>query len=48
MQEVLSKEIEDMLAMGVTERSEAPYAWPLVLAKKPDGSYRVHVNFYYS
>jgi len=45
MQEVIDKEIDDMLAMGVTERSEAPYASPLVLVKKPDGSYKVCVNF---
>ena len=35
MQEVIDKEIEDMLAMGIIERSEAPYASPLVLVKKP-------------
>jgi len=45
MQEVIDKEIDDMLAMGVKEHSEAPYASPLVLVKKPDGSYRVCVNF---
>jgi len=45
MQEVIDKEIDDMLAMGVIECSEAPYASPLVLVKKPDGSYRVCVNF---
>ena len=39
MQEVINKEIDDMLAMGVIERSEAPYASPLVLVKKPDGTY---------
>ena len=39
------KEIDDMLAMGVIEHSEAPYVPPLVLVKKPDGSYRVCVNF---
>ena len=44
MQEVIDKEIEDMLAMGMIERSEAPYASPLVLVKKPDGSYRICVN----
>ena len=31
--------------MGIVERSEAPYASPLVLVKKPDDSYRVCVNF---
>jgi len=34
-----------MLAMGVIEYLEASYASPLVLVKKPDGSYRVCVNF---
>jgi len=34
-----------MLAIGVIERSEAPYASPLVLVKKPDGSFGVCVNF---
>jgi len=45
MQEIIDKDIDDMLAMGVIERSEAPYASPLVLVKKQDGSYRVCVNF---
>jgi len=45
MQEVIDKEIDVMLSMGVIEHSEAPYASPLVLVKKPDGSYRVCVNF---
>jgi len=45
MQGVTDKEIEDMLAMGIIERSEAPFTSPLVLVKKPDGSYRVCVNF---
>ena len=44
-EEGIDKEIEDMLAMGIIERSEAPHASPLVLVKKPDGSYRVCVNF---
>jgi transposase InsO family protein len=45
MQEVIDKEITDMLAMGVIERSEAAYASPLVLVKKSDDTYRVCVNF---
>ena len=44
MQEVIDKEIDDMLAMGVIGHSEAPYASPLILVKKPNGSYRVCVN----
>ena len=38
-------EIDDLLEMGVIEHSEAPYASPLVLVKKPDNTYRVCVNF---
>ena len=33
MQAVVDKEIEDMMAMGVIERSEAAYASPLVMHK---------------
>jgi len=45
MQEVVDKEIADMLAMGIIEPSDAPYASPLVLAKKPNGTFRVCINF---
>jgi len=45
MQEVVDKEIADMLAMGIIEPSEAPYASPLVLVKKSDGTFRVCVHF---
>lgn len=34
-----------MLAVRMFERSEAPRASPSVLVKKPDGSYRICVNF---
>ena len=34
MQAVVDQEIDNMLAMGVIERSEAAYASPLVLVKK--------------
>ena len=36
MEEVISKEIDDMLAMGIIEHSEAAYASPIILVKKPD------------
>jgi len=42
MQEVVDKEIADMLAMSIIEPSDAPYASPLVLVKKPDGTFRVY------
>jgi len=42
-QEVLDKEVDEMLKMSVIEHSEAPYA--LLLVKKSDGTYRVCVNF---
>jgi len=45
MQEIVDKEIDGLLEMGVIERSEAPYASPLVLVKKPDNTYRVCVIF---
>ena len=45
MEEVISNEIDDMLAKRIIERSEAAYASPLVLVKKPDGTYRTCVNF---
>jgi len=41
MKEVIDKKIDEMLAMGLIEHSEAPYASPLVLVKKPDGTYKV-------
>jgi len=31
--------------VGVIERSEVPYASPLVLVKKSDNTYRVCINF---
>jgi len=45
LQKVVDEEVDKMLKMGIIERSKAPYASPLVLVKKSDGSYRVCVNF---
>jgi len=44
MQKDIDKEIDDMLAMGVIESSEEPYALPLVLVKKHDNTYTVCIN----
>jgi len=45
IQAVVDQEIDNVLAMGVIERSEAAYASPLVLMKKADGMFRVCINF---
>jgi len=45
LQKYIDKDIDDMLAMGMIERSEAPYASPSVLVKKADNTYRVCINF---
>src|SRR5260221_2285509 len=44
-QQVLDKEIDDMLAMNIIEPSEAHYASPLVIVKKSDGTNRVCVDY---
>jgi len=45
MQEIVDKEVDDLLEMGVIERPKAPYASPLVLVKKADNTCRMCVNF---
>src|SRR5260221_981255 len=44
-QQVLDKEIDDILAMNIIEPSEALYASPLVIVKKSDGTNRVCVDY---
>lgn len=45
MREVVDKEIETMLQLGIIESSTAPYASPIVLVKKPDGSNRICIHY---
>ena len=45
LESVMSKELDDMLAMGIIERSDAAYASPIVLVKKSDNTYRMCINF---
>jgi hypothetical protein len=45
LQEVIEKEVQDMTAMNIIERSEATCSFPIVMVKKPDGSNRVCINF---
>ena len=45
MKAVISKEISDMLKLGVIERSSSGYASPVVLVKKKDESVRFCIDF---
>ena len=45
MRESLKKDIDDMMKMGVIRESNSPYASPVVVVKKKDGSNRVCVDY---
>ena len=42
---ILKEEVDKMLKLGVVEPSKSPFASPVVLVKKPDGSTRVCLDF---
>ena len=44
-QEIVEREVETMLELGVIERSCSPYSAPVVLVKKKDGSCRFCIDF---
>ena len=41
MRENLKKEIQDMLSLGIIRESNSPFASPIVIVKKKDGSDRI-------
>ncbi|XP_068240045.1 uncharacterized protein [Palaemon carinicauda] len=45
LQQDMDKEIERMLKLGVIECSNSPYATPLIVVKKKDGSNRMCLDF---
>ena len=45
MRETIRSEVEDMLRLGVIERSDSPYGHPIVIVKKADGSNRFCIDF---
>ena len=45
MREELRNEVDSLLEMGAVRPSTSPYAWPIVIFKKKDGSNKVCVDF---
>ena len=45
MRENFKKEIEDMLSLGIIRESISPFASPIVIVKKKDGSDRICVDY---
>lgn len=41
----IQEEVDEMITMGVVETSDSPYASPLVIVKKPDGTKRYCVDY---
>ena len=45
IRENLKTEIQEMLDLGTMRTSALPYAFPIVIVKKKDGSHRIFVNY---
>ena len=43
--EVIQKQVKEMEARGIIEKSHSPWASPVVLVKKPDGTWRFCVDY---
>lgn len=44
MSQILNKEVDEMLRLGVIEPSQSPWSSPVLLVKKPNGEYRLCVD----
>lgn len=45
MQQHIDRELDEMLKLGVVEPSKSPWASPVVMVKKKDGSFRLCVDY---
>ena len=45
IREEISKQVQDMLHKGIISPSNSPYSSPVVMVRKPDGSFRFCVDF---
>ena len=45
MREIVNKEIKQMLEDGIIEKTDSPYASPIVMVKKTDGTYRLCIDY---
>ena len=44
-QKIIDDEVEEMLKLGVIEKSNSPWSSPVCLARKKDGSFRFCIDF---
>lgn len=45
MQEHVNRELDEMIRLGVVEKSKSPWSSPILLVKKKDGGYRFCVDY---
>ena len=45
MQKLINEELDAMLGAGIVEKSDSPWASPIVMVKKKDNSFRMCVDF---